>query len=211
MYEEANKHVYDKMSQTINTKVFNEKSIELLPAYFILAEANIGMGGAKLKKAEEFLIAANWNLLKSGNSGGEDGRTGGADDPIVPPEEIKRYHASLNLTFPKSFPRGSAIIEIPRMCSAAVCSSGLRSRIPAALRAYFRLLQDVTSWVMVATIAWLSCSSATQRLYPACLPIRLRPVSHFVPVTATFKPASWAPSTGRVCLVEDKRTFLSRL
>ena len=52
--------------------MFTQKSIELLPAYFILAEANIGMGGAKLKKAEEFLIAANWNLLKSGN-GGDDG------------------------------------------------------------------------------------------------------------------------------------------
>ena len=65
-YEEADKIVYDTMNLTIKQKVFNEKSIELLPAYFILAEANIGMGGAKLKKAEEFLIAANWNLLKSG-------------------------------------------------------------------------------------------------------------------------------------------------
>ena len=65
-YEEANKIVYDTMNLTIKQKIFNEKSIELLPAYFILAEANIGMGGAKLKKAEEFLIAANWNLLKSG-------------------------------------------------------------------------------------------------------------------------------------------------
>lgn len=91
------------MSQTIKTKVFNEKSIELLPAYFILAEANIGMGGAKLKKAEEFLIAANWNLLKSGNSGGEDGRAGGADDTIVTADELKRYHASLNLTFGRLF------------------------------------------------------------------------------------------------------------
>ena len=100
-YEEANKHVYDKMSQTIKTKVFNEKSIELLPAYFILAEANIGMGGAKLKKAEEFLIAANWNLLKTGSPGGEDGR--GADESTVTPEELKRYHASLNLTFGRLF------------------------------------------------------------------------------------------------------------
>ena len=53
------------MSTTIKQKVFNEKSIELLPAYFILAEANIGMGGAKLKKAEEFLIAANWRISLS--------------------------------------------------------------------------------------------------------------------------------------------------
>jgi hypothetical protein len=35
-----------------------------LPAYFILAEANINLGGLRLKKAEEFLIAAHWNLLK---------------------------------------------------------------------------------------------------------------------------------------------------
>ena len=41
--------------------------MELLPAYFILAEANICVGGIKLKKAEEFLIAAYWNLLKHQN------------------------------------------------------------------------------------------------------------------------------------------------
>lgn len=101
-YREANNHVYDKMSQTIKTKVFNEKSIELLPAYFILAEANIGMGGAKLKKAEEFLIAANWNLLKSGQSGADDGRAGG-EDTLVTREELERYHASLNITFGRLF------------------------------------------------------------------------------------------------------------
>ena len=43
----------------------------LLPGYFILAEANIGLqiifikiAEGKLKKAEEFLIAAYWNFLK---------------------------------------------------------------------------------------------------------------------------------------------------
>lgn len=42
----------------------------LLPGYFILAEANIGIqistyeAEGKLKKAEEFLIAAYWNFLK---------------------------------------------------------------------------------------------------------------------------------------------------
>lgn len=64
-FEEANKILYQEMNHQIREKVLNEKSVELLPAYFILAEANIGMGGSKLKKAEEFLIAANWNLLKS--------------------------------------------------------------------------------------------------------------------------------------------------
>ena len=102
-YENANKIVYDTMSLTIKQKVFNEKSIELLPAYFILAEANIGMGGAKLKKAEEFLIAANWNLLKSGQSGqGDDGR-GSGEDTLVTREELERYHASLNITFGRLF------------------------------------------------------------------------------------------------------------
>ena len=103
-YEEANKCVYDTMSLTIKQKIFNQKSIELLPAYFILAEANIGMGGAKLKKAEEFLIAANWNLLKSGNSGaGDDGRAGGAEDTIVTKEELEKYTAALNITFGRLF------------------------------------------------------------------------------------------------------------
>jgi len=35
---------------------------ELLAGYFVMAEANIEEG--KLKRAEEFLIAAYWNLLK---------------------------------------------------------------------------------------------------------------------------------------------------
>ena len=102
-YEEANKIVYDTMNLTIKQKIFNEKSIELLPAYFILAEANIGMGGAKLKKAEEFLIAANWNLLKSGQSGpGDDGRAGG-DETLVTREELDSYNAALNITFGRLF------------------------------------------------------------------------------------------------------------
>ena len=102
-YEDANKIVYDTMSQTIKQKIFNEKSIELLPAYFILAEANIGMGGAKLKKAEEFLIAANWNLLKSGQSGGGDDGRAGAEDTTVTKEELERFTASLNITFGRLF------------------------------------------------------------------------------------------------------------
>lgn len=57
-YEKVTREVYEIMLKHINTKVFVETSIELLPAYFILAEANIGMGGMRLKKAEELLIAA---------------------------------------------------------------------------------------------------------------------------------------------------------
>lgn len=44
-YERANKEVYDEMLKQIQMKVFAENALELLPAYFILAEANIGMGG----------------------------------------------------------------------------------------------------------------------------------------------------------------------
>lgn len=62
--DEANRYVYETMTETIKKKIFGENSIELLPAYFVLAEANICMGGNRLKKAEEFLIAAYWNLLK---------------------------------------------------------------------------------------------------------------------------------------------------
>jgi len=83
--------------------VFTQKSIELLPAYFILAEANIGMGGAKLKKAEEFLIAANWNLLKSGANGSGDDGAAGSEDTTVTKEELDRYHAALNITFGRLF------------------------------------------------------------------------------------------------------------
>ena len=57
-YEKVTREVYEIMLKHINTKVFAETSIELLPAYFILAEANIGMGGMRLKKAGELLIAA---------------------------------------------------------------------------------------------------------------------------------------------------------
>jgi len=60
------------------------------------------MGGAKLKKAEEFLIAANWNLLKSGQSGGGDDRAG-ADEMSVTREELERFTASLNITFGRLF------------------------------------------------------------------------------------------------------------
>jgi len=56
--EEANKLVFDKMTKLITDKVFSENSIELLPAYFVLAEANIIMGGSRLRRAEEFLISA---------------------------------------------------------------------------------------------------------------------------------------------------------
>jgi len=76
--------VMDKMHGKIKEKIFMEDSIELLPAYFVLAEANICLGGPRLKKAEEFLIAAYWNLLKYKSD--ENEKSGAnADDSLVTP------------------------------------------------------------------------------------------------------------------------------
>lgn len=76
------------MTVTINEKTFVEDSIELLPAYFVLAEGNICHGGSRLKKAEEFLIAAYWNLLKFTSDQNEKGDSGN-DDSIVTKKEIE--------------------------------------------------------------------------------------------------------------------------
>ena len=92
------------MTDTIKNKVFGENSIELLPAYFVLAEANICMGGIRLKKAEEFLIAAYWNLLKFTSDDNEKGGGSAAqDDALVTKDEIERYRASLHKTFGRLF------------------------------------------------------------------------------------------------------------
>jgi hypothetical protein len=52
------------MTELTQGKIFEDKDLELLPAYLLLAEANICKGGNNLGNAEAFLIAANWNLLK---------------------------------------------------------------------------------------------------------------------------------------------------
>lgn len=72
---------------TIKNGVFTDGSVELLPAYFILAEANICLGGNRLKKAEEFLIAAYWNKLKFQSEENEKG--GSSDDSLVTKKEIE--------------------------------------------------------------------------------------------------------------------------
>ena len=89
------------MTETIKNKIFGENSIELLPAYFILAEANINMGGSRLKKAEEFLIAAYWNLLKFNSD--ENEKNAGQEEALVTKEEIERYKASLHKNFGRLF------------------------------------------------------------------------------------------------------------
>ena len=92
----------DKMHGKIKEKIFMEDSIELLPAYFVLAEANICLGGPRLKKAEEFLIAAYWNLLKY--SGDENEKSGAnADDSLVTPQELEQFKACLHKTFGRLF------------------------------------------------------------------------------------------------------------
>ena len=90
------------MTGTIKNNVFVEDSIELLPAYFVLAEANICHGGSRLKKAEEFLIAAYWNLLKFTSEENEKGGSG-SDDSIVTKKEIEQYQACLHKTFCRLF------------------------------------------------------------------------------------------------------------
>ena len=90
------------MTGTIKNNVFVEDSIELLPAYFVLAEANICYGGSRLKKAEEFLIAAYWNLLKFTSDQNEKG-DGGKNDSLVTKKEIDQYYACLHKTFGRLF------------------------------------------------------------------------------------------------------------
>ena len=43
--------------------VHGEDSIEIVPTYLLLAEANLGL--KRLKAAEEFLSLANWSVLKN--------------------------------------------------------------------------------------------------------------------------------------------------
>ena len=100
--DEANRQVYDTMMElTIKSKIFSDDSVELLPAYFVLAEANICLGGTRLKKAEEFLIAAYWNLLKATSEENEKG--GNKTESLVTPKEIEQYRATLHKTFGRLF------------------------------------------------------------------------------------------------------------
>jgi hypothetical protein len=89
------------MTSKIKEKVFLEDSIELLPAYFVMAEANICLGGTRLKKAEEFLIAGFWNLLKFTSEENEKG--GAPSDSLVSKKELDQYRACLHKTFGRLF------------------------------------------------------------------------------------------------------------
>ena len=48
------------------TSIYGEGNVELVPAFLLLAEANLGL--LNFAQAEEFLTKANWSLLKSANS-----------------------------------------------------------------------------------------------------------------------------------------------
>jgi hypothetical protein len=97
-YIEANDRVHRKMMELTKNQnnVFDEDSIELLPAYFVLAVANIMMGGDKRKKAEDYLISAFWNLLKSG---ADDGDRATQEETLVTDKEKDLYRAELHKTF----------------------------------------------------------------------------------------------------------------
>ena len=49
-------------SLRFSIQVYGNGSIELVPSYLLLAEANLGLG--RFKQAEEFLSLANWSVLK---------------------------------------------------------------------------------------------------------------------------------------------------
>lgn len=73
----------------------------MLPALFVLAEGHIIEG--KLKKAEEFLIAAFWNFLKHGkNEEGEEVEEK-KDDQIIDEEQYHSYKGTLHKTFSKLY------------------------------------------------------------------------------------------------------------
>jgi TolA-binding protein len=65
----------------------------------VLATANICLGGARLKKAENFLVSAFWNLLKSTSDDTEKR----ADDDLVSAQDIERFKAGLHKTFGRFF------------------------------------------------------------------------------------------------------------
>jgi hypothetical protein len=50
-------------SLRFSMEVYGAGRIELVPAYLLLAESNLGL--KRYKVAEEFLLYANWSVLKN--------------------------------------------------------------------------------------------------------------------------------------------------
>ena len=63
------------------------------------------MGDTKLKRAENFLVSAYWNLLKFNSDENEKGGSGnsGNEDALVTKQEIETYTADLHKTFGRLF------------------------------------------------------------------------------------------------------------
>ena len=76
--------------------VFGENSIELMPIYFLLADANLKLG--RQKKAEEFLVSAKWNLLKHQPSSTEAAAEGGSEG-AVPQTVLSNLQSRLHKSF----------------------------------------------------------------------------------------------------------------
>ena len=55
--------LYRGQALTFSKEVFGQGSIEMVPPYLILSEANLGLG--LLHNAEQFLSMANWSILKT--------------------------------------------------------------------------------------------------------------------------------------------------
>jgi tetratricopeptide (TPR) repeat protein len=94
--EQASASMFDLLKKVKDD--FDEAAVELLPSYFVLAEANIMWKEPKLKKAEQLLIAAYWNLLKYTS---DDNKASGVDANSS--KEVSRYRASLHKTFGRLF------------------------------------------------------------------------------------------------------------
>lgn len=47
----------------LSREIFGDGSIEMVPPFLLLSEANLGLG--LLQSAEEFLSMANWSILKT--------------------------------------------------------------------------------------------------------------------------------------------------
>lgn len=106
--EEANRHMLDLLQKVKGD--FDEAAVELLPAYFIMAEANVILGGSRLKKAEQLLIAGYWNLLKSKDSGIDGGAS----------SDMSRYRASLHKTFGRLFTAQDRLAEAIKELSQGI-------------------------------------------------------------------------------------------
>lgn len=48
---------------TFSKEIFGDGSVEMVPPYLLLSEANLGLG--RLQSTEEFLSLANWSIVKS--------------------------------------------------------------------------------------------------------------------------------------------------